>query len=329
MFNAVRVVIDAFVDDIEKTYRDLFQREGSEYADVLTLTARIALEALANTDSPYHDINHSILATQAGQEIMRGRFYARGDITPREWTHFMIAIVHHDIGYVRGVCRGDRGGRYVVTGTGETIAPPPGATDAFMTPYHVDRGKAFIAERYGAHPLIDTALVADMIERTRFPIPSDGEYAPTDDFAGLVRAADLIGQLGDPQYMQKLSKLYMEFTETGEAERLGYENAAQLRAAYPGFFWGVVKPYITDGINYLRKTQEGSQWVASLYSHVFSEEHEEPAYGPERRIGAERRSAPRASTGGAAGRRATDPRRPIAEPEDLTPTAGARAAALR
>ncbi len=307
MFNAVRVVIDAFVDSLESTFRDLYQSEAGAYADALTQSARIALEALANTDSPYHDIHHTILATEAGQAILRGRFYARGDVSASEWTQFMVAIIHHDIGYIRGVCRGDRGGRYVADASGEVIEPPPGATDAFMTPYHVDRGKLFVAERYADHPLIDVPLVQDMIERTRFPIPQDPGHAATDDLAGLVRAADLIGQLGDPQYMQKLSRLYMEFSETGEAKRLGYDNAAQLRSAYPGFFWGVVKPFIGDGIHYLRKTQDGSLWVASLYSHVFSEEHEEPAYGPERRSGSDRRAVPRPGADGlVSGRRQSD-----------------------
>lgn len=43
-----------------------------------------------------------------------------------------------------------------------------------------------------------------------------------------MRAADLIGQLADPHYLHKLSKLFQEFTETGAVEAMGYHTAADL-----------------------------------------------------------------------------------------------------
>jgi hypothetical protein len=80
--------------------------------------------------------------------------------------------------------------------------------------------------------------------------------------------------------MQKLHKLYYEFVETGAAERLGYSSPADLAAKYPGFFWGVVQPYITDAVEYLELTQEGKQWIANLHSHVFALEHGQFRFGP-------------------------------------------------
>jgi hypothetical protein len=99
----------------------------------------------------------------------------------------------------------------------------------------------------------------------------------------LLRAADLIGQLADPQYINKVSRLFAEFSETGQLKKMGYNHAGDLRADYPKFFWEVVTPFITEGIRYLRGTQAGQVWVANLYANVFSEEHGAPAYGPERR----------------------------------------------
>jgi hypothetical protein len=55
--------------------------------------------------------------------------------------------------------------------------------------------------------------------------------------------------------------------------RLKYNSAADLRANYPDFFWRMVQPYIGDALRYLRVTQEGQQWIANLYAHVFSIEH--------------------------------------------------------
>jgi len=99
----------------------------------------------------------------------------------------------------------------------------------------------------------------------------------------------LIGQLADPQYMRKISALFAEFRETGQAAKMGYTTAADLRQGYPGFFWNVVTPFITEGVRFLRRTQEGQMWVANLYANVFAEEHEAPAYGPERREYQDRR----------------------------------------
>lgn len=58
----------------------------------------------------------------------------------------MLSLLCHDIGYVKGVCRADNiKNRVFATGVGdETIVLPFGATDAALTPYHVDRGKLFV-----------------------------------------------------------------------------------------------------------------------------------------------------------------------------------------
>jgi len=172
----------------------------------------------------------------------------------------------------------------------ETIAPPPGSTDAALTPYHVDRAKLYINERFEKDEQIDTDTICENIERTRFPVPTEEDHQGSSDFPGLIRAADLIGQLGDPQYHRKISLLFQEFKETGQAAKMGYTTAADLREGYPKFFWNVVSPFIDEGIRFLRRTQEGQQWVANLYANVFTEEHEAPAYGPERRGMGERRT---------------------------------------
>jgi hypothetical protein len=47
-----------------------------------------------------------------------------------------------------------------------------------------------------------------------------------------------------------------------------------MRKDYAKFYWQVVRPFIQDALGYLRVTQEGKQWVASLHSHVFEVQHE-------------------------------------------------------
>ena len=92
-------------------------------------------------------------------------------------------------------------------------------------------------------------------------------------------AADLIGQLGDVDYLRKVSGLFHEFQETGAAEALGYTSASDLRQAYPKFFWNGVRPYIEDALGFLPVTQDGKTWIANLYGNVFAAEHGAPGLG--------------------------------------------------
>jgi len=284
MFSPTRTVIDAFVDCVTATFTRAYPGATHTQAAVLEQSARMALESLTNSDCSYHDMHHTVMVTDVGQSILWGRLMSQGDVTPHDWLHAILAMIYHDIGFVRGILKGDRGGRYIVNEFGDTVAPPPGASDAYMAPYHVTRSCLFVKERFATETVVDAGTLIHHIEMTRFPVPQDAFYQRVGDFAGLVRAADLIGQMADPQYIQKLSRLFFEFSETGEAERLGYQNAGELRADYPTFFFERVRPYISEGLRFLRKTQEGQIWIANLFSHVFSEQQSEPAYGPERRL---------------------------------------------
>ncbi len=288
MFNPTSVVIDAFLEELIEHYVNQFGDNSNDIHKVM-INARNALEIIANSDAPYHDVNHTIMVTMVGTEILRGKNLVEANVTASDWVHFVISLLNHDIGYVRGICKADRAGRYAINAD-DTIAPPEGSTDAFLTPYHVDRAKLHIKERFSADSNINVETICANIERTRFPVPSEEDHQASDDFPGLLRAADLIGQLADPQYMRKISALFSEFSETGQAAKMGYKTAADLRAGYPGFFWNVVSPFIGDGVRFLRRTQEGQVWVANLYANVFAEEHEAPAYGPERRSEPDRRN---------------------------------------
>ncbi len=275
MFNPTQIVIEAFVGELQRMYERTYGVLEPSYPGIIGFFGRLALENIANSDAAYHDVNHTLLVTLVGQEILRGRHISVGGVTPREWLHFIVSLLCHDIGYVRGICRGDGDGRYVTNLAGDTVGVPDGSTDAAMTPYHVARSKIFVRERFGKVALsqLDTLVIEANIEHTRFPVPKDELHEVTGDFPGLLRAADLIGQLADINYLRKTSALFNEFRETGMSEILKYNSAADLRANYPQFFWQVVRPYIEDALRYLRVTQDGKLWIANLYANVFSMEH--------------------------------------------------------
>lgn len=275
MFNPTELVIDGFVEQLEIAYRRNYGSLEVSNSSIIAWAGRMALEHFANSDALYHNMEHTIMVTLVGQEILRGKHLREGGVSPRDWLNFIISLLCHDIGHIRGICRDDRDGYYTTGIKNQMVTLPEGATDASMSPYHVDRGKLFIRERFGGHPVIDAEVIAANIELTRFPVPDDSDHQNTSSYPGLVRAADLIGQLADPNYLRKLPALFYEFQETGINKQLGYKSPFDLRKGYPSFYWGMVSRYIQEGLRYLRVTQEGKQWIANLYAHVFASEHKE------------------------------------------------------
>jgi len=274
MFNATEILINSFVEKIKEGYHRTYGGYKSNYEEIIGWAGNMALENIANSDALYHNVEHTILVTLVGQEILRGKHIREGGVSCEDWLHYIISLVCHDIGYVKGVCLQDKKGSYATGRGDEMVDLPLGCTDASLTPYHVDRAKLFINERFGGHRLIDAQIIKRNIELTRFPVPKESDHQDTVNYPGLVRAADLIGQLSDPRYLKKIGYLYYEFEETGFNQKVGYKNPSDLLDNYPQFFWKGVHPFIKDALKYLSLTQQGKQIIANLYSNVFLVEHE-------------------------------------------------------
>jgi len=279
MFNPSYVVANAFGEYLEGLYQQHFSGRNPEYAAYIGGAARLVLERLGNTDALYHNAEHTMMVTLVGQQILRGRLISEA-VQPEDWLHYTLALLTHDIGYVRGICRGDRDGSFVIGLDNETITPPRGASDAFLAPYHIERGMIYARERFGESKFVDEERLAASIDYTRFPIPPGEDYAESDSERALVRAADLIGQLGDPFYYRKINALYHEFAEIGTTGRLGYSSPIDLLDKYPDFFWSQVNPHIGSALRYLELTVEGKVWVAHLYNHVYQAKHRTGDIGP-------------------------------------------------
>jgi hypothetical protein len=281
MFDPTTTLASAFGDHLAANYRAVYGETHPDHSTTLRTAARLVLERIASSDALYHDVEHTMNVTLVGQAILAGRFLEE-TVTAADWTHFTIATLAHDIGYLRGICPGDDEDRFVTDLAGSKVEAPRGASDAFLTPYHVERGKIFVRHRAAILPDIDGERLARAIELTRFPVPHDEDHQNTADEPGLIRAADLIGQLGDPLYPRKTGALYQEFVEIGVASRLGYNSPADLADHYPRFFWSSVEPYVGPALKHLDRTIEGKRWVAQLYAHVFVEEHRRQRPGPQR-----------------------------------------------
>ena len=222
-----------------------------------------------------------MLVTLAGHDILRGRAL-HAHMPPEDYAHLIIACVTHDIGYVRGIFLQDDENGFLVDAHGHKVKLPRGSSDAALLPYHVDRSKLYIMERIQGIAELDAVRIARAVEGTRFPSSMPAEVERIDEEAALLRAADLIGQLGDPHYIRKANALYHEFEEAGLNRQLGYDSPADIVHKYPQFYWNSVAPYIQSAIRYLNVTANGRQWIANLYSNVFRAERDLALGGPQK-----------------------------------------------
>jgi hypothetical protein len=265
---------------LTRDFRRIFGSAHDDVAERLGALARSTIEYLGMSDALYHDFEHTLQVTMVGRDILQGMTMCQR-IEPDDYSHLIVACLLHDIGYVRGVLSEDTETEFVIDGNGKTVTLPRGASDAALTPYHVDRSKLFAFERLENSPSIDAARVIEAIERTRFPA-SAHHADQTGIEPKLVQAADLIGQLGDPMYSRKANALYYEFEEIGMNRQLGYSSPADIIDKYPSFYWNSVSMHLEDGIKYLNLTVSGRQWIANLHHHILCAEHGHRLMGPQR-----------------------------------------------
>jgi hypothetical protein len=280
MITLPELAADALGSFLASDMKDRFGTSHARLAEIVPYAARLALECIGNSDALYHNVEHTMLVTLAGHDIFKGRATLMHS-TPTDYSNFIVACLTHDIGYVRGIVKGDEEDGYVVDGTGRKVSLPRGSSDAALAPYHVERSKLFVLDRASTVEELDAERIARAIGFTEFPYSSPPNEDEIDEEGSLLRAADLIGQLGDPNYLRKANALYYEFEEIGMNKQLGYESPSDLIDRYPQLFWNKVSPHIQAAIRYLNVTSSGRRWIAGLYSNVFRAERELRLSGPQ------------------------------------------------
>ncbi|MBR0841512.1 metal-dependent phosphohydrolase [Bradyrhizobium liaoningense] len=266
-------------ESLEKLLGSFMRRRfGEASANVIESATRTTMECIGNSDALYHNIEHTMLVTLAGHSILSGR-YLHTHLEADDYVHVLIACLAHDIGYVRGLFPEDDEDGFIIDEAGTKVSLPRGASDASLMMYHVDRSQLFVRRRLPPIRGLDSERIARAIEGTRFPAREGQAY---DDEASILRAADFIGQLGDPNYLRKANALYYEFEEVGINRQLGYDSPADIVNRYPQFYWNSVAPHIQTEIGYLNKTEIGRQWIANLYSNVFRAERDISLSGPQK-----------------------------------------------
>ncbi|MGV0036314.1 MAG: hypothetical protein ACNYPE_15685 [Candidatus Azotimanducaceae bacterium WSBS_2022_MAG_OTU7] len=104
--------------------------------------------------------------------------------------HFVLSLLNHNIGYVWGICRANRSGRYTINMDYDTIVPHQAqqmpdsrpttltarsyiSTENINGKYQRKISTKDINERFESEDRIDTTVIHENIERTRFPVPKE------------------------------------------------------------------------------------------------------------------------------------------------------------
>ncbi len=278
MMTLPELAAGALEEFLRNFMRRSFGSSETQLAEIVPSAARVALDCIGNSDALFHNVEHTLLVTLAGHEIFCGRVL-HTQSTADDYAHIILACLAHDIGYVRGLFKEDDADGFVIDAAGTKVPLPRGSSDAALMAHHVDRSKLYVLERVKTIVPLNAKRIAAAIEGTRFP-PLEGQQY--DEEASILRAADFIGQLGDPNYLRKANALYHEFEEVGMNRQLGYDSPADIINRYPQFYWNSVAPHIQTEIGHLNRTTRGRQWIANLYSNVFRAEQDIALSGPQR-----------------------------------------------
>lgn len=157
-------------------------------------------------DTDYHDLHHTLAVFAASARLLDGWSEDRGQPPAFDLaTDVLCAALLHDVGYIRK--RGEEGG-----------------TGARFTKTHVMRSADFVAVHARDLGLARPRRVARLIWSTGLAGEYDEQAWESDDerLAGaLLASADLVGQMSDRAYLERLLFLYYEFREAGFP---GYET---------------------------------------------------------------------------------------------------------
>ncbi len=192
---------------VHKVYKDvmrMFYGEFPGYAPIKTL---------------YHDLSHTLEVFMCVVRLMHGVHRSGDKLSDEEITLMMLAILMHDIGYAQR--KGEEFG-----------------TGAQFTQTHVQRGVEFM-ENYFGHRLLPSSILVDVkgmilgTEHFRPFAQIDFVSERSRMLARIVATADIVGQMADRKYVEKLLFLFHEFKE---AQFGSYQGMFDLLGKTTGFY---------------------------------------------------------------------------------------------
>lgn len=170
------------------------------------------------SNTKYHDLKHTLEVVLASARLLHGAYAAGRRVGPRTFRLGLLAALFHDVGLIQA--EGDTSG----TGAKYTIG-------------HEKRSVSFV-ENYleqHAYPADEIRDIGRIISGTNLGQKFDDIPFGHEELvlAGqILAAADLLAQMADREYLEKLLLLFLEFQEAG----LPYDSMFDLLQRTHGFY---------------------------------------------------------------------------------------------
>jgi len=170
-------------------------------------------------NTQYHDVKHTTDVCLAFVRLIHGAFVEGQKYTDHVLVVGLIAAVFHDAGYVQDI--EDREG-----------------TGAKYTVHHVQRSVEFVEKYFNDKGFTDHdfGIARAILQCTGLTIDIDGiefESGEIELLGKMLGSADLLGQMADRYYLEKLLFLFHEFREANIG---GYESEFDLLRKTIGFY---------------------------------------------------------------------------------------------
>lgn len=272
MFRPSDIITEAFIERLRWAYTQIYGEGEPDHRETIAQVARMSLSRMARSDALYHNLDHTLLVTMVGHDILRGQIVRDGKVESIVWVNFVCSLLCFATGFYRYACPGDDDERCVIDEDGTTIEVPRGVTNGWLWPYFTDRSKVYVRHHFTDHPLLDVEVMVANIEYARFPPPVE-LHPETATYPGLLRASHIIGAVADPNFMLKMPPLVQELEESGMTKRLGFSTTAEFRENYPKLFWESLHPLLLEALELLNHTGQGREWLANMHAHLLAEEH--------------------------------------------------------
>ncbi len=193
----------------------------------------------------YHDLKHTIDTVIAMARLMHGAQVKGVFLDGSSITLGLISALMHDAGYIQDA--GDKNG----TGAKYTIVHISRSIE-FMRQYFIEKGYSREDFRKCRNALLCTGLNAE-VARIRF------ESKENRLIGEMLGSADLLGQMADRTYLEKLPFLFLEFKE---ASVLGYSDELDfLKKTFP-FYRATKKRFENElgGVNMYMRDHFKARW---------------------------------------------------------------------
>jgi len=228
----VKTVVSIMIPDFD------FERLNRTFRDVVSLFHG-QYPGYRKCNTEYHDLKHTTDALLAMARLMHGAVVNEQVFSDKDVDLGLIGALLHDTGYIQAIDEDvGTGARFTLTHIGRSIL--------FMERYLSENG----------YPKEDIESCRAILECTGLNVKIseiDFGSAQIEMLGKMLGTADLLGQMADRTYLEKLPFLYREFEEGNVP---GFESELDLIKETPGFYemtierfereLGGVKRYMRD-----------------------------------------------------------------------------------